>query len=87
MNLVYVDHEVTRSRHRLDGQNKKCNHIFSYLKAKINTYRQEHHVVDIVHTFRDLLFHPDNQPRLVVECDKIKIFLCLPQNLDGYTMQ
>jgi len=38
--------------------------IYSYLKAKIDKYRQEHHVVDLIHIFRDILFHPNNEPRL-----------------------
>jgi len=42
----------------------------SYLRQKIDCYRQEHHVVDLIHLFRDVVFFNNNPPRLAANvCD------------------
>nr|CAB3266455.1 sorting nexin-14-like [Phallusia mammillata] len=37
--------------------------VHGYLKQKIDCYRQEHHVVDLVHLFRDIVFFNKDPPR------------------------
>lgn len=36
---------------------------FRLLQSKIDTYREEHHVVDLIQTFRDLIFFNEDEPR------------------------
>ncbi|XP_076811994.1 sorting nexin-14-like isoform X1 [Clavelina lepadiformis] len=45
---------------------------YMYLKSKIDRYRMEHHVVDLIHLFRDILFHNNDLPRTLKEKEERK---------------
>ncbi|XP_078482259.1 sorting nexin-14-like [Ciona intestinalis] len=44
--------------------------VHKYLHDKISCYKQEHHVVSLIHLFRDLLFYNKDKPRTAKEKSK-----------------